>query len=237
MTLIDNYIKGLVSKYNDAEKQVLNSIPPALDEEINLLKSAYPLLPIELIELLKKVNGSNGFNDSAESSLPFFPTDSDDDASYNFCSIEMMLAHAKRETYWIDIYWNEDSTVDKEELLDDDELFADEINPEALCKDWLLFADNGYSQLFIDFNPSENGIVGQVVRYIHDPDMYDVVEDSFATYLQLIIDSDFEYFNDDGDAIPLPLKGCTSFYMCFNEKDVAMSSNSTSPNDEPPYTG
>lgn len=59
-----------------------------------------------------------------------------------------MLSHAKNEKSWIDLYWNKDSTSDKEAILDDDELFEDEINPEALCKDWLLFADNSYSQLY-----------------------------------------------------------------------------------------
>lgn len=185
MNFIDTYIEGVNSKYHESEKKILESIESASEKEINFLASAYPNMPIELIELLKRINGSR--------SLPFFPTDSEDSIAYDFCSIERMLAHAQHDTSWINLYWDEDSEFDKEDILDDDELFAEEINPEALCKDWLLFADNGNSRLFIDFNPSDDGTMGQVVRYIHDPDMYDVVADNFSTYLQMIIDSDFEY--------------------------------------------
>ena len=39
---------------------------------------------------------------------------------------------------------------------------------------WLHFSDcmnnGGTSQLFIDFSPSAIGKVGQVVRFLHDPD-------------------------------------------------------------------
>ena len=44
--------------------------------------------------------------------------------------------------------------------------------------DRLCFADcmnnGGTSSLYIDFTPNEAGQVGQVVRYVHDPDSFEV---------------------------------------------------------------
>ena len=67
--------------------------------------------------------------------------------------------------------------------------------------DWLHFSDccnnGGTSQLFIDFSPSAKGKKGQVLRFLHDPDEMMVAADSFDEYLQMLIDNEFDFINED----------------------------------------
>ena len=53
---------------------------------------------------------------------------------------------------------------------------------------WLHFSDcmnnGGTSQLFIDFSPSEKGKKGQIVRFLHDPDEFKVIADSFEEFIK-----------------------------------------------------
>ena len=76
----------------------------------------------------------------------------------------------------------------------------------VICDDldklnFLHFSDccnnGGTSQLFIDFSPSASGKKGQVVRYLHDPDELVIVADSFDEYLQMLIDQDYLFINED----------------------------------------
>ena len=57
--------------------------------------------------------------------------------------------------------------------------------------------NGGSSVLYLDFNPSAPGKVGQVVRFMHDPDNYQVIADSFDDYLQLLIDEDYGFLSED----------------------------------------
>ena len=56
--------------------------------------------------------------------------------------------------------------------------------------------NGGSSQLFIDFSPSDKGIVGQIIRYVHDPDETIVIADSFDEYLQMLIDKDYDFIHE-----------------------------------------
>lgn len=85
---------------------------------------------------------------------------------------------------------------------DFDEVNVDEkIIDNADKMNWLHFSDcmnnGGTSQLFIDFLPSEKGISGQIVRFLHDPDEIQVIDDSFGEYLQMLIDNNFDFINQD----------------------------------------
>ena len=66
---------------------------------------------------------------------------------------------------------------------------------------WLHFSDcmnnGGTSQLFIDFSPSEKGVKGQVVMYVHDPDELRVIAESFDEYLEMLIESGCDFINGD----------------------------------------
>jgi len=51
--------------------------------------------------------------------------------------------------------------------------------------------------LFIDFSPSEKGVKGQIVRFLHDPDEIGVIADSFDEYLEKLIEYDLDFIFED----------------------------------------
>jgi len=59
--------------------------------------------------------------------------------------------------------------------------------------------NGGTSMLYLDFDPAPGGTVGQVVRYLHDPDSYAVIAPSFDAYLQQLIDGDYAFIDQDAD--------------------------------------
>ncbi len=90
------------------------------------------------------------------------------------------------------------------EYEDDDEAVDPKIRPNGLLGGtYIHFSvcmnNGGTSRLYIDFNPSDRGVCGQIVRYLHDPDEYKVIADSFDEYLQLLIDNEFIYLWDEED--------------------------------------
>jgi hypothetical protein len=74
------------------------------------------------------------------------------------------------------------------------------ITTDSKTISWLHFSDcmnnGGTSQLYIDFSPSSNGKVGQVIRYLHDPDEFLVIAESFDAYLEMLIDDEFQFIVD-----------------------------------------
>lgn len=87
-------------------------------------------------------------------------------------------------------------------LYEDDEAVDPKINSEELLGGtYIHFSDcmnnGGSSRLYIDFNPSDEGVCGQIIRYLHDPDEYRVIADSFDEYLQDLIDNEFIYLKDE----------------------------------------
>ena len=65
---------------------------------------------------------------------------------------------------------------------------------------WLHFSDcmnnGGTSQLFIDFSPSVTGKVGQVVRFLHDPDEMVVIANSFDDYLKMLMKNGYCFVDE-----------------------------------------
>lgn len=47
--------------------------------------------------------------------------------------------------------------------------------------------------MYLDFSPAEGGKMGQVVRYVHDPDSFEVIASSFDEYLQQLVEGDYEF--------------------------------------------
>jgi cell wall assembly regulator SMI1 len=193
--LVDSYIQGLLSSYNQEKSDCFKLIKPASDDKIELLQSLYPNIPSELISLLKKVNGSEYPHKEYRRSLDFFQLHPgcDDETRYEFCTIDEMLSYQAEGDYsWLSLCWNETSNWDIEDVR---EMFDETVNADALIRDRILFARCDYSELYIDFNPSEDGIVGQIVAYIHDPDSYFQLAESLSEYLERHLDCNFDCFN------------------------------------------
>ena len=57
--------------------------------------------------------------------------------------------------------------------------------------------NGGTSMLYLDFDPADGGVSGQVVRYLHDPDSYAVIAPSFDAYLQQLIDGGYAFTDEE----------------------------------------
>lgn len=164
----------------------------ASQEDLDRLLELYPDAPESLVELLKLADGTY-YRDYPEGRalLYFFGSDMEE-YPYYLLSAQQIVETKEQFSEWGDYLINreyDDIPVD-EGVCD---------NMEKL--NFLHFSDcmnnGGTSQLFLDFSPSPKGKRGQVVRYLHDPDELVIVADSFDEYLQMIIDGEYEFINQD----------------------------------------
>ena len=164
----------------------------ASQEDIDRLLELYPDAPESLIELLRLVDGTYHRVYGQERVL-FYTLGSDvEEYPYYLLSARQMVEtrHKAKEFY--------DYFVTREY----DDIPVDEGVCDDLDKlDWLHFSNccnnGGTSQLFIDFSPSAKGKKGQVLRFLHDPDEMVVVADSFDEYLQMLMDNEYDFINED----------------------------------------
>ena len=191
------YFDGLKEAYLREGGQELwdhfTSVAHGADQrDLDRLTTLYPDIPESLIELLKLVDGTYYREYPADKVVFYFLGSDYEGYPYYLLSARQMVEtrHKAKEFY--------DYFVTREY----DDIPVD----EGVCDDldklhWLHFSDccnnGGTSQLFIDFSPSASGKKGQVVRYLHDPDELVIVADSFDEYLQMLIDQDYLFINED----------------------------------------
>ena len=190
--LVDKFLKGLKAALPPDELKELEVATGAKMEDINELKLKYPKCPESLISLLKNIDGTywRQYGDK-EISVCILGSDVEDGRyPYYLMSVQQILESSQ-----------EDEDVSYI-LYDDDEAVDPKINSEGLLGGtYIHFSDcmnnGGSSRLYIDFNPSDEGVCGQIVRYLHDPDEYKVIADSFDEYLQNLIDNEFIYLKEE----------------------------------------
>lgn len=197
MNIAEKYVLGLKTAYFDNNAgevwEHFEKIQQgATKEDIQKLKNVYPDVPDALIALLEYMDGTN-WREYADEEISFYFLGSDlDEYPYYLLSSKEILENQNQAfEYYSD-------HIDREY----DEVEIDEkITNKANTLKWLHFSDcmnnGGTSQLFIDFSPSEKGKKGQVVRYLHDPDEFIVIADSFEDYLEKLIDKRFDFINED----------------------------------------
>ena len=187
----------------------------ASDADLARLRTAYPSCPEVLVELLRRVDGTD-----------FGVLGSDvEDGGFRYCltSVDQILKNTAddrrsktiREVYgddleeWMPVVRVETMAHYRAANAIGVDAFHklhgygkgnldDRIDPDIPMNRWLHFADDwanngGSSQLFVDFDPLGDGHVGQIVRYLHDPDSYAVIADSFDEYLQQLIDAGYPF--------------------------------------------
>ena len=164
----------------------------ASQEDIDRLLELYPDAPESLFELLRLADGTYYREYPKGEALLYFLGSDMEDYPYYLLSAEQMADNQGRFARWGDCLINRE---DEDEVVD-----------EGVCDDmdklnFLHFSDccnnGGTSQLFIDFSPSAKGKKGQVLRYLHDPDELVIIADSFDEYLQMLIDQDYPFINED----------------------------------------
>ena len=197
MNTIENYVAGLKKAYFDYNaKETWEHFEKikhgASREDIAELKKVYPDVPEALINLLEYVDGTY-WREYAGEEIAFYFLGSDvDEYPYYFLSSKEIIENRNIATeYYSDYLERKYDEVEIDEKITNK---ADTIN-------WLHFSDcmnnGGTSQLFIDFSPSEKGKKGQVVRFLHDPDEFMVIADSFEDYLKMLIDNGYAFINED----------------------------------------
>ncbi|MCM3172025.1 SMI1/KNR4 family protein [Paenibacillus sp. MER 99-2] len=196
MNLVNQFLKGLRAALPAEELDELNIAHGATQEDIDTLKSQYPDCPESLIRLLENIDGTywRKYGDK-EITVCILGSDVEEGRyPYYLLSTKEMLQSSKQE---------EDMSY-LLEYEEDEEAVDPKINPEGLLPGkYIHFSDcmnnGGTSRLYIDFNPSDLGVKGQIIRFLHDPDEYAVIANSFDAYLQMLIDGEFIYLSEDED--------------------------------------
>jgi cell wall assembly regulator SMI1 len=195
--ITEKYLAGLKKAYFDNNVQEewnhFEKIKHGLTQKnIEELSKLYPEIPDSLISLLEYVDGTY-WREYAGEEITFFllGSDMEEYPYYLLSSQEIIDNQHQASTYYSDYIERQYEEVE----------IDDKITNTTENLKWLHFSDcinnGGTSQLYIDFSPSPIGKVGQVVRYVHDPDELKVIADSFEDYLQQLIDNRYDFINED----------------------------------------
>lgn len=182
------YFKNLLQYLPQEEQQQLQKANGATDAQIESLLGIFPQSPQSFIELLQDVNGTYHCKHGQETISVLVLGSDLGDYPYYLKAVEQILADAQnqRETIF-------ERYQDFLEYVDIDK----RINMHVPLNERLCFADcmnnGGTSSLYLDFSPAEGGKMGQVVRYVHDPDSFEVIASSFDEYLQQLVEGDYEF--------------------------------------------
>ena len=190
MSISEQYLQALISFMPEDLKSEYQAVSGASQTEIAQLLASFPKCPLELIELLKQVNGTY-YQQYGEQVVSIPILGSDVEAyPYYLKSVQQILADQEAKYMQESIFERYGEWIAKQYVTIDDKI--DQHRPMS---HWLCFSDcinnGGTSSLYIDFHPTAKGKVGQVVRYLHDPDSFVVIANSFADYLTQVMQDGF----------------------------------------------
>ena len=197
MGIAQAYVEGLKKAYyeNGGEEQwnhFESVMHGASKEDIEKLRAVYPDIPDSLLELLEIADGTYWRNYAGGKVSLFFLGSDVEEYPYYLLSAQQMVDTKDSFQTWGDYL----ITREFDDIPVDAGVCGD---LDQLC--WLHISDcmnnGGTSQLFIDFSPSAEGKKGQVLRYLHDPDDLAVIADSFDVYLQMLMDREYDFINED----------------------------------------
>jgi cell wall assembly regulator SMI1 len=197
MEIVKQYVAGLKKAYFDNGAQEtwdhFEKIKHgATKEDIEKIKSLYPEVPNSLVNLLEFVDGTYWRAYKGEEiTLYLLGSDVEEYPYYLLSSREIIENQNQAFEYYSDYIERQYDEVEIDEKITNE--------PNSLK--WLHFSDcmnnGGTSQLYIDFSPSLQGTKGQIVRFLHDPDEFAVIADSFEEYLKKLIDNEYDFIHED----------------------------------------
>ena len=194
MSLVNTYLAGLRQVLPAENLDQLKLAHGASATDLQQLTERYPLCPASLVQLLGQINGTH-FRDYPDGTVMVLMLGSDVfEYPYYLRSVEQIFEDAHADTESIaQIY---------EGYLDEEpDLIGPGIDSTLPMNKRLCFShcinNGGTSRLYIDFNPAPGGTVGQVMRFLHDPDSYKVIAQSFDHYLQQLIDDNYSFIYED----------------------------------------
>jgi SMI1 / KNR4 family (SUKH-1) len=190
---VELFLNGLKERLSEDNRISLSYATGASSKQLTQLKKRYPHCPEALLDLLANINGTY-WQKYGNHTITVLMLGSDVfEYPYYLKSVEQILEEDNNGNSINEIYGD---------YIDDDPELVDEaIDPDVNIDLWLCFSDcmnnGGTSRLYIDFNPSKTGKKGQVVRYLHDPDSYKVIAESFDEYLQMLINDNYSFLIAD----------------------------------------
>ena len=194
MSLVNTYLAGLRQVLPAENLDQLKLAHGASATDLQQLTERYPLCPASLVQLLGQINGTH-FRDYPDGTVMVLMLGSDVfEYPYYLRSVEQIFEDAHADTESIaQIY---------EGYLDEEpDLIGPGIDSTLPMNKRLCFShcmnNGGTSRLYIDYNPAPGGTVGQVMRFLHDPDSYKVIAQSFDHYLQQLIDDNYSFIYED----------------------------------------
>ena len=199
MTLVEQYLEGLKQAYIDnggeeAWQNLMATAHGATEADLQVLRNRYPQVPESLLDLLRRIDGTywREYEKGTVSDLILGADEAMGDYPYYLLSAEQIVATQNEAFDFYADYINREY----EEVEIDNRITSD----ASQLHNWLHFSDcmnnGGTSQLFIDFSPSAIGKVGQVVRFLHDPDEIVVIADSFDDYLKMLMKNGYCFVDE-----------------------------------------
>ncbi len=206
MNTAEKYYNGLKEAYcsrggTDEWRDFERSVCGISKENKEDLIKVFPDIPESLIGLLKIVDGTY-WRKYVRKEIAFYILASDvDDGEYPYYLYSSRQMIDQKEASYSDDFADlfSDYLADMENEYG---LFVDEkIRMDGSPLLWLCFSDcmnnGGTSSIYIDFTPSEKGVKGQIIRYLHDPDELRVIADSFDEYLEKIIENKYAFIREE----------------------------------------
>lgn len=193
MNLVDRFLSGLIPRLPEDDAPQWAWTEGASEADLQRLRAQWPQVPDSLVELLSRVDGTH-FRDYPKGEVCVLMLGSDvGDYPYYLRSIGQIFEDQQQ--------WDDSIRSIYEEWLDEEpEILGAGIDADLPMSRRLCFShcmnNGGTSMLYLDFDPAPGGSVGQVVRYLHDPDSYAVIAPSFDAYLQQLIDRDYSFLDE-----------------------------------------
>ena len=199
MTLVEQYLEGLKQAYIDnggeeAWQNLMATAHGATEVDLQLLLNRYPQVPERLLDLLRHIDGTywRDYEKGTVSDLILGADEAMGDYPYYLLSAQQIVETQNEAFDFYADYINREY----EEVEIDNRITSD----ASQLHNWLHFSDcmnnGGTSQLFIDFSPSAIGKVGQIVRFLHDPDEMVVIADSFDDYLKMLMKNGYCFVDE-----------------------------------------
>lgn len=196
MSLVDRFLSGLVPRLPEDDARMWAWVEGASAADLQRLRERWPQVPESLLALLARVDGTH-FRAYPGGEVVVLMLGSDvEEGNYPYYlrSVDQMLEDSAQ--------WDDSIRSIYEEWLEEDpEILGDGIDADLPMGKRLCFShcmnNGGSSMLYLDFDPAPGGTVGQVVRYLHDPDSYRVIAPSFDAYLQQLIENDYAFIDEE----------------------------------------
>ncbi|WP_127564398.1 SMI1/KNR4 family protein [Stenotrophomonas indicatrix] len=193
MNLVDRFLSGLIPRLPEDDAPQWAWTEGASEADLQRLRAQWPQVPGSLVELLSRVDGTH-FREYPKGEVCVLMLGSDvGDYPYYLRSIAQIFEDQQQ--------WDDSIRSIYEEWLEEEpEILGAGIDADLPMSRRLCFShcmnNGGTSMLYLDFDPAPGGSVGQVVRYLHDPDSYAVIAPSFDAYLQQLIDRDYSFLDE-----------------------------------------